>query len=152
MSKICLYVAVFICLFLGAGSAHATGDGFTDPEATFREGLKLQTTDLKQALVLFCEGARYGYGPSQLEVGKIYDKRPGKLQDDAQRRDMAAAMMWLDMAIINNMKEAIPLRKNLGMRAQAQDFRLYSAFTRMETNAPCLWEEIYMPVEEGMKP
>lgn len=149
MSKVYLYVAVFICLFIAGGSVYAAGDGFTDPETTYREAVALQATDLKQSLVLLCEGARYGHGPSQLEVGKIYDKRPGKLKDEAQHRDMAAAMMWLDMAVINNMKEAIPLRRQLGIRAQPEDFTLYASFTRMETEAPCLWDEIYLPAEEG---
>jgi hypothetical protein len=149
MSKIYWYVPVLICLFLGISNQCATGEEFADPEISYKKGVELQATDLTRSLNYLCEAARQGYGPAQFEVGRIYGNRPGESANADDQRDIAAAMMWLDMAVINDVREAAPLRKALGIRAQPEDFILYGAFTRMEADAPCLWEEIYTPVTEG---
>ena len=149
MSKIYLYIAVFICLFVPV-FAGASAD--TDPEATLAEGKAIEVTDVKQALELYCTAARQGLGKSQYEVGRIYAAQPGQqtkhADDIGGQRDLAAAMMWLDMAIINKVKDAKILRRTLGMVAHTEEFLLYGQFTRMEIDAPCTWAEVYEPPEE----
>lgn len=105
--------------------------------------------DIKDALAFYCTAARQGYGAAQYEVGRIYAAQPGTPQEDADRRDIAAAMMWLDMAHINKIREAKAVRRHLGKNARPQDFTLYAQFTRMEIDAPCTWDEIYPPPEKA---
>ena len=152
MSKVCFYLAVLIGLFAMtfAGGRLATASADIDPGATYKEGLETEKTDLEGALTLYCTAARQGYGRAQYEVGRIYASRPGKQADEDKggRRDIAAAMMWLDMAIINKVTEAKLLRRTLGGTAREDDFSLYGQFTRQEIGAPCQWDEVYKPPEE----
>lgn len=102
------------------------------------------------ALEWYCRAARQGHGKSQYEIGAFYMKSPDVVKgEEGGRRNIAAAMMWLDMAIINKVSEAAALRKDMGKRAQLADFALYSSFTRRESRAPCTWTEVYEGTEEG---
>lgn len=148
MSKICLYIAVFICLFV---PVLAQAGANIDPEATLAEGKAIEATDVKQALELYCTAARQGLGRAQYEIGRIYATQPGKQTGDEDgERDIASAMMWLDMAVINKVKDAKILRRTLGKVAHKEEFDLYARFTRMEIEAPCTWVEVYEPPEESV--
>lgn len=151
MSKIYLYPAVIPLLLLApAAPVQSAPPGSVDPEAVFAEGAALEKTDLKGALEYYCEAARQGHGPAQAAVGRIYAARPGtQTGDNEGRRDVAAAMMWLDIAILNRMKDMRAGRRKLGVTAQPEDFALYGRFTRMEIDAPCTWAEVYEPPEEN---
>ena len=131
MSKGYLYLTVFAGLFI------------LMPNARAQEAVSADV--IKDALAFYCPAARQGEGVAQYEVGRIYAAQPGTPEKDTIRRDIAAAMMWLDMAHINKVQEARALRRHLGKTARPQDFALYAQFTRMEIDAPCTWEEIYPP-------
>ena len=152
MSKVCSYIIVIACLFalVAAGAARAAAE--IDPEATFAEGQVAAAKDIRQALEFYCTAARQGLGGAQYEIGRIYAAQPGQqtkhADDSGGRRDLAAAMMWLDMAIINKVKDAKLLRRTMGRVAHAEEFILYGEFTRMEIEAPCTWAEVYEPPEE----
>jgi|GEM_PF-4929080 len=149
MSKTCLYIAVVAC-FLSASANAATNIDFKSMFA--RASQAAAVGNMEQALELYCALAWQGYGPAQYEVGVIYEDQPGTLDDnddddddEGGRRDIAAAMMWLDMALLNGVVEAKAIRRKLGRVAGSEDFDLYGRFTRMETEAPCVWEDIYLP-------
>ncbi|MBI4032035.1 MAG: sel1 repeat family protein [Proteobacteria bacterium] len=131
-----------------SGAAVSQAAEIFDPEKQYEQGKAADVQEL--ALEWYCQAARQGHGKSQYEIGLFYMKSPDIVKGkEGGRRNIAAAMMWLDVAIINKIREAVELRKELGKRAQPADFALYSSFTRRETNAPCTWAEIYEGKEEG---
>lgn len=122
-----------------------------DPVKQYEQAKAVDGQEL--ALEWYCRAARQGHGESQYEIGAFYMKSPDVVKGkEGGRRNIAAAMMWLDIAIINKVNEAVPLRKDLGKRAQPADFVLYSAFTRRERNAPCTWTEVYEGTEKSDEP
>lgn len=146
-----------------AGVSGPAGAADSSPSVPDSEGLYARGNEAAsetESLTFYCEAARQGHGPSQFRAGQILagdykskrltiddveDRRAriaeaeaaGVKDKSAPRRDLAAAMMWLDMAIINGVSEAKDLRSRLGLIAWPEDFALYARYTRMEAAAPC---------------
>lgn len=149
MSNTYPYLVVLSGLFLLCGNGAVFASADINPTQTHEDGQEAEKTDLGKALELYCTAARQGFGPAQYEAGRIYASRPGRQEDESGgRRDIAAAMMWLDMAVINKVAAAKKLRRDLGILAKPEDFALYGNFSRMEAEAPCLWDEVYPPPEK----
>lgn len=125
-------------------------DSFEDPEIQYEKGQKLQSSNPVAALAWYCYAARQGHGSAQSQAGQMLANGgaglasliAGEKEDLYRSRMRAAAMMWLDMAIINQDKNARPARKELGKKAISEDFELYSRYTRMQIDAPCTMTEI----------
>lgn len=124
-----------------------------DMEVLFERAEK--ETDSAQALGYYCQAARQGHGLAQLRLGEslsgTLDRKALKKKEAGEKEkkdpyvkeraggqhNIAAAMMWLDMAILNRVEEAKGLRAELGLLAAPEDFQLYASYTRMGVAAPC---------------
>ena len=83
------------------------------------------------ALSLYCEAAQAGSGPAQTHVGQaMMDEKAGVL-------DLAAAMLWLDRAILSGEVEARELRRMAGRLASPEDFERYRIYNNSQRPLPC---------------
>lgn len=126
-----LIFVVFLSFFAGTAGAL---EGGTMPAADAEETLAQAqaATDPDEAFSLYCQAARLGSGPAQYHVGKALAGG-----DRGEGINMAAGLLWLDMAIVNGVAEAKEARRHAGRRAEPDDFTRYRAYNRRRMEMPC---------------
>lgn len=131
-----LLFSLFSTLFCGGG-ARAGQDLGADPEDPVAVLARAQAeTDPDLAFSLYCQAAKMGNGPAQLHVGQVL---AGGEKGEAPF--MAAGMLWLDMAILNDVPDAREARRKAGRMATPEDFNQYRAYNNRRMELPCAPED-----------
>jgi TPR repeat protein len=134
MLKIALLPALIATILLfsagPAPAAEAVAD--EDPASLFAQAGQTAPQDPLTAMALYCRAARLGHAESQLQLGRYY------MDGKAVKEDIAAAMLWFDMAARNGNAAARDLRRTLGRSATAEEFGRYRLYNNdRETRLPC---------------
>lgn len=125
--------ATFVILSISpAGAVRNMQNGIeADALTLYAEAEKLAPTDVLGAMGLYCRAARLGHAPSQVKLGAYY------LQGQYVEEDLAAAMLWFDIANHNGAPEAREMRRTVGRMARTEDFTRYRYYNNNRDIIPC---------------
>lgn len=129
-------LTVIPALFLAGFGAASTEAPAAKPDPAALLARAQAEGDPAMAFPLYCEAARAGSGPAQAYVGRTLADAKG------ERPDIAAGMLWLDMAIRSGDVDAKALRRAAGRIATPKDFERYRVYNNSQRPLPC------EPVEE----
>lgn len=121
-----LLTVISTVFFAGLGQA---GEGVPAPKPD-PASLWAQAQDANDP-ALYCAAARAGSGPAQFYMGRLLT------DEKAGARDLAAGMLWLDMAIRSGEAEAREFRRAAGRMATPKDFERYRLYNNSQRPVPC---------------
>jgi hypothetical protein len=118
----------------------------------------LTVYDNNKATHWYCESARQGYGPAQLQLARLYSGhairglhvalRASALVGNAET-DLGVALMWASLAANNkgegDIDDATELRNEITEKATSKERAKAAMLTKKWRTASCQWAEVFPP-------